>query len=138
MHWDGSTWTEPPTPTPEPEPAAEAGDAPVLELNGRIIRVKMPTPEQLVMWQRIASRLTGTDTTSVDPMRVMKMIDQIVSIFRTVMVDDADGDWMEEQILYGTLDFAKAATFVSDAVQLLSRQAKPAAPTTGPVVRRRR
>lgn len=136
-YWDGTAWTA------DGPPAAETTTdkvADTVELAGRSIQVQSPEPEQLVMWQRIARRVTGLtpDAATEDPARVMRMLDQMITIIRSVMVDSADGDWLEDELLAGRLSFEKAAAFVAEAITLLSGKVKPAAPTTGPVVRRQR
>lgn len=138
MYWDGTAWAADDSPAPDTPPAG-TGEATV-ELAGRIIRVQMPSAEQLVMWQRIATRVgqQTADPQNVDVDRLMKMLDQVITIIRTVMVDPADGDWLEDEMLAGRLGFEKAAGFVAEAITLLRGTVKPAAPTTGPVVRRRR
>lgn len=89
-------------------------ELPVMLLD-REIFVRMPTPEQLLVWQRTVNRLT---TAPVDASwtgsEVMAALERLRKIVDTMMVNRADRDWLDDQFLEGTVDFRGLAPFITD------------------------
>lgn len=134
------------TPKPAPPPAVEATedvsspppspDGRSIEVNGKTILVKQPTGEQLAIWKRVATRMAKVTLTTAD--EASAAIDRILDIIMAVMPDEADHDWLETQLIKGTMDLHGAAQILQQALDAFGMGSAAAAPTTGPVARRRR
>jgi hypothetical protein len=102
------------------EKAAETAEeeAPVelpVMLRDREIYVRMPTPEQLLVWQRTVKRLTEAPVdASWTGSEVMAALERLRKIVDTVMVNRADRDWLDDEFLEGTIDFKGLAPFITD------------------------
>lgn len=103
---------------------------------GRRMNVVMPTPDQLAIWQRTATRLQATD--GLTPGEIMKLLQRAVTLIGSVLVDEVDRDWVEEALLAGDIDLMGAAAILTVALEELAGKAKAAAPKNGPAPRARR
>lgn len=145
-----------------PSPAsAEAAAQPkgTIVFRGRTMAVRRPEAEQIAVWKRIADRAaafrdesdtpklcpeckgsgceTCHNTGSAHTTTVLKMFDRALKIINSVLVDEADRDWIEDQLLEGQVDLQGAAEIVSLAVRQMTASAGRAAPKTGPTATRR-
>lgn len=97
---------------------AEEETAPVelpVMLLDREIFTRMPTPEQLLVWQRTVDRLTQAPVNaSWTGSEVMNALERLRKIVDSLMVNRADRDWLDDQFLEGTLDFKGLAPFITD------------------------
>lgn len=120
--------------TTEDETPPASPELPV-KLLDREIYVRMPTPEQLLVWQRTLDRLT---TAPVDATwtgsQVMMSLERLRKIIDSIIVNKADVEWMDDAFLEGTLDFQRLAPFLTDvtgafasAAEAPNREAKRAA-----------
>jgi hypothetical protein len=103
----------------EAAPAAEETanlELPVLLLD-REIFVRMPSPEQLLVWDRTVKRLSGAPVNaSWTGSEVMAALERLRKIVDSLMVNRADVDWLDDQFLEETLDFQKLAPFITNVV----------------------
>lgn len=139
--------------------AANGKAADTITFLNRTMRVRMPTPEQIVIWQRTARKLQGDTATSemnATPRDgetaeqaqqratdyATSALDRMLRVVTSVLVDPVDREWVEDQLLEGTLQLAPAdgrqgaADIVSMAVATLTGRNE--APTAGPQPRARR
>jgi hypothetical protein len=104
--------------TAEQEAAETAQDMPVelpVMLLDREIYTRMPTPEQLLVWQRTVTRLTEAPVdASWTGSEVMNALERLRKIVDSLMVNRADRDWLDDQFLEGTLDFQRLAPFIAE------------------------
>lgn len=91
----------------------------------RKMTVRMPGPEQLAVWQRTAKRMAGVDPDSVDGTTAMKLLDRGLRFIQSVLVHEADRDWLEDQLLDGNLTLEEAARIVTLAMDAFA-DTKPA------------
>jgi hypothetical protein len=129
---------------PDPAPAAKANQVTgQITYRGRRLNVVMPTAEQLAIWQRTALKLQAAGAAGgMTGAEAMKLLQRILTLMGSVLVDEVDRDWIEDAILGGDLDLMGAAAIVSLALTELSRQAETlgakAAPRNGPAPKARR
>jgi hypothetical protein len=91
-------------------------ELPVILL-GREIFVRMPSPEQLLVWDRTVKRLTNAPVdASWTGSEVMAALERLRKIVDTLLVNRIDADWMDDQFLDQTLDFQKLAPFIAEVV----------------------
>ena len=104
--------------TEQDEAAETATDAPQelpVMLLDREIFVRMPTPEQLLVWQRTVKRLTEAPVdASWSGSQVMTALERLRKIVDSMMANPADRDWLDDQFLEGTVDFRGLAPFITD------------------------
>lgn len=99
------------------EPADETPvELPVLLLD-REIFVRMPTPEQLLVWERTVKRLTQAPVdASWTGSQVMAALERLRTIVDSLMANSADVDWLDDQFLAKKLDFQGLAPFIANVV----------------------
>lgn len=101
--------------TPEGEEAAPV-ELPVMFMD-REIFARMPSPEQLIVWQRTIKRLEAAPMdASWTGSEVMAALERLRKIVDTLMVNRADIDWLDEQFLDETVTFQTLAPFITDVV----------------------
>lgn len=90
-------------------------ELPVMLLD-REIYVTMPTPEQLLVWQRTIKRLTTAPTNaSWTGSEVMAALERLRIIVDSIIVNRADIDWLDDRFLDKTIDFQGLAPFIEKA-----------------------
>lgn len=99
----------------DPE-AVEIVELPVM-LKGREIFVRMPSPEQLIVWQRTIKRLEEAPMdASWSGSEVMNALERLRKIVDTIIVNRADINWLDDQFLDGEVTFQTLAPFITDTV----------------------
>lgn len=89
-----------------------------VEFQGRMIWVRFPRPEQLLVWQRTVRSLQKIEEgNSWTGDNVMAALERGAKIINSIMVHQADRDWMDDQMLEGNLGFAEAAGLIQKAVE---------------------
>lgn len=116
---------------PTQQPEAEATPPPELPIPfmGREIWVRMPTPEQLLVWQRTVNNLTNApvDASWTGP-EVMAALDRLRRIVDSILVNRADITWLDDQFLDGTIGFKELTPLVTDATSAFTTLAAENAP----------
>jgi hypothetical protein len=99
------------------EPEAEVPvELPVMLLD-REIYSRMPSPEQLIVWQRTIKRLEDAPMdASWTGSEVMAALERLRKIVDTLIVNRADVDWLDEQFLDETITFQTLAPFITNVV----------------------
>jgi len=132
------------------DPARPKG---TIEFRDRTMKVRMPTAEQLAVWKRLANRAqfigtaaeppkpcpeckgSGCDTChgtgSARPGEIMKLYDRALKIVMSVLVDEHDRDWVEDEFLEGRLEILAASEILTKTVDEMVK-AKNAKSGTGP------
>lgn len=114
-----------------------APDVRTLPFRGRNLSVSMPTPEQLAVWQRTAKRMTGVDPDALTGPEAMKLLDRGLKVIQSVLPEQDDRDWLEDELLDGALTLEQAAGIVTQAVAAFGNS-NGKAPKAGPVKKARR
>lgn len=113
------------TETVAAEPAEEAApvELPVMFMDREIFS-RMPSPEQLIVWQRTIKRLEAAPMdASWTGSEVMAALERLRKIVDTLMVNRADVDWLDEQFLDETVTFQTLAPFITDVVNAFQEYA---------------
>jgi len=102
-------------------PTAEAAD--MITFQGRTMRVKMPNPEQIALWPRLADKInsrtgelddTPRDGETADQARTRagqagsKLVGRMLTLIASVLPEQDDKDWLEDQIIGGDLRLASS------------------------------
>lgn len=129
----------------EPQTGQTPDQAPITFM-GRKILVQAPTAEQIGVWQRTARRFEDADLThrpgdSPDVLvaknrKAGKLLDRGIKIIESVLVDEDDRDWLEDQLLDRVMTLGEAANIISLAVDAFGQAEQ--APRTGPAPKARR
>lgn len=100
-----------------------------VQFEGREIWTRMPSPEQLLVWDRTVKRLTGAPPDeSWTGSQVMASLDRLRRIVDTILVNRADVDWLDDQFLDGALTFKSLAPFITQVVDAFADAAEEGAP----------
>lgn len=113
---------------PEQQAAPEIPEVPV-KLLDREIFVRMPRPEQILVWQRTLDNLTKAPANEQwDSQQVMASLERLRKIVDSIIVNKADVTWLDDQFLEGTLDFAGLTPFITDVVNTFADLAEAESP----------
>ena len=99
---------------PEPEGADQTQfELPVM-LMGREIYCRMPSAEQLLVWQRTVKRLTEAPMdASWTGSEVLAALERLLKIVNSLMANKADIEWLDDQFLEGKIHFQNLAPFIT-------------------------
>lgn len=85
---------------------------------GRQIWVRMPRPEQLLVWRRTLNQLQAVDPkTGWTGESVMVAMERLRKIVDSLLVNKADVAWLDDQFLDGTLTFYELVPLITLTVQ---------------------
>lgn len=144
--WDGEGWTgdsiaatpdelrDPALQFPQPQRL----DTLPITFRGHELIVQRPSPEQLVVWRRVATRMTDALHTGqqVTNQEAAQLLDRGISVITSVIANRVDKDWLEDQMLDGVLTLVQAAEVLNLTIDAFT--GPQPAPTTGPKPRARR
>lgn len=155
-YWDGKAWLGDPIPTamvdPTDQPTGTLADATTYDVatetvtfRGRTMKAVQPEPEQLVVWQLTQKRLENLDPATATNQQVATLIGRALRVIQSVLADDADKDWIEDQILDKTLNLTGAMPIITTALTMFAEKhrgqnsgtARAAGKGTGTARRRR-
>lgn len=110
----------------EPTEAPEAVTMPELELTfaGRKLWVKMPSPEQLLVWRRTLKQLQGADVEGWNGEQVMKALERTRLIIDSLLVHDTDKEWLDDEMLEGNIKLMETAGIINGTVALFAEAAE--------------
>lgn len=116
-------------PTDEVQAAEEAPPEICVPFMGREIWVKMPRPEQVLVWQRTVQKLgnSGPDTSWTGP-EVMKALERLRMIIDSILLNRADVEWLDDRFLDGTAGFRELTPFLNDVITAFSKKNEQDAP----------
>lgn len=123
------------------EPAAQQPGQPLeagIEFQGRTIRVRMPEPEQIVVWRRTLKRIQDSDVHQMSGQEIMAALERVRVIIDSVMLDPADIDWLDDEMMAGRVKLVDAAKIVADAMMAFNNRAERRAAKTAAGVRRKK
>ena len=89
-----------------------------VEFQGRMIWVKMPSPEQILVWKRILVRLQAPDQDdNWNGEQVMAALERLRKIIDSVVLNKADVEWLDDEMLDGKIGFREAAGLITTAMK---------------------
>lgn len=132
-YWDGKTWLGDPIPTgmvdPTDQPTTTLADATTYDVatetvtfRGRTMNVVQPAAEQLVVWQLTQKRLENLDPATATNQQAATLIGRALRVIQSVLADDADKDWVEDQILDKTLNLTGAMPIITTALTMFAEK----------------
>jgi hypothetical protein len=109
----------------EPDnPVEQMPEVPV-QFRGREIYVRYPRPEQLLVWNRTVKSLTevpvGTDWKAAE---VMVALERCRRIIDSIIINKADINWLDDQMLDGEIGFTDLAPFITDTMNAFTALAE--------------
>jgi hypothetical protein len=113
----------------EQTPAAEPLPEVPLQFRGREIWARMPRPEQLLVWQRTLDKLqnAGPDT-NWTASTVMVALERLRKIVDSILVNEADKTWIDDQFLEGSMEFKDLVPLINGVAEKFAELAAEAAP----------
>lgn len=109
------------TETPEATPATPERE---IEFAGRTIWVRMPSPEQLLVWKRTLKQLQSADVQGWNGEQVMKALERTRAIIDSLMVHDTDKEWLDDELLAGTIGLKDTAQIINGTVDAFTLAAQ--------------
>lgn len=100
----------------EPNTAETVPELPV-QFHGREIYVRLPSPEQLLVWQRTVRQLQGADVASFSGAQAMKTLDRARRIIDSILANDSDKEWLDDEFLEGTIGLMDASRLITLTVE---------------------
>jgi len=98
-----------------------------VEFQGRMIWVKMPSPEQILVWQRILKRLQSPEQdNNWNGETVMAALERLRKIIDSIILNRVDIEWLDDEMLDGTIGFREAAGLVTLAMKAFGDSANRA------------
>lgn len=95
-----------------------------IEFKGRKIWVKMPSPEQLLVWKRTLTQLQGADVSGWNGDQVMRALERTRLIIDSVIVHQTDKDWLDDEMLAGTIGLMDTAAIINGTVEAFAAAAE--------------
>lgn len=106
----------------EPKDTLASPELPIT-FQGREIYVRMPTPDQLVVWQRTVRMLQREDLDwTADT--VMTALDRSRRIIGSLFVSEKDNDWLDDEMLDGRVGLKDTAQIIQLTVEAFADAAK--------------
>lgn len=79
----------------------------------RVLLVKLPTPEQVLVWKRTMTQVEAMEKDpATDGYAMMRLIDRTRRIIDSVLVNEADKEWLDDLMLDGKLPLNEACQVV--------------------------
>jgi hypothetical protein len=92
--------------------------------NGREMYVWMPRPEQLLVWRRTLRRLQDMEENDWTADEVMKALERTRKIIDSVLVNETDKDWLDDQMLDRKLTLKDTGGIIQLTVEAFADAAK--------------
>lgn len=118
------------------ETAPQAADVPAeaereITFKERTIWVRVPSPEQLLVWKRTVQKLQGADVDGWNGEQVMSALERTRKIIDSVLVHEVDKDWLDDEMLDGRVGLIETAQIIQLTVEAFAdndnREARRAA-----------
>ena len=89
----------------------------------RLIWVRMPTPEQLLVWKRTLRQLQESEVQNWNAEQVMIALERTRKIIDSVLVHKADVVWLDDEMLEGNLTLLDTAQIIQLTVEKFADEA---------------
>jgi hypothetical protein len=101
-----------------PKPPSVDVEVKSVDFHGRSVKVRQPTPDQLMAWDRLLSRLDAASSQGMSADEARKLWGRCLLIINSTIADDDDREWLEDRQLDGTVTVEECAQLVVHAVSL--------------------
>lgn len=88
-----------------------------IQFAGRELWVRMPSPEQLLVWKRTLKQLQGADVTGWNGEQVMTALERTRKIIDSLLVNPVDVEWLDDEMLAGNLGLMDTAGIINQTVE---------------------
>jgi hypothetical protein len=96
-----------------------------ITFKGRQLWVKMPSPEQLLVWKRTLKQLQNADATAGwNGEQAMKALERTRLIIDSVLAHDADKEWLDDEMLDGTIGLMETGAILNLTVDAFATAAE--------------
>jgi hypothetical protein len=95
-----------------------------IEFDGRKLWVRMPSPEQLLVWKRTLKQLQGADVSGWNAEQVMIALERTRKIIDSLLVNKADVVWLDDEMLEGNLTLVHTADIITTTVKAFGEAAE--------------
>lgn len=108
------------------ETTPEATEAMTVEvpIKGRTVHMAMPTPEQILVWQRTMRRLGNTDLAAMNASQALDAVDRCVRIVTSLFALPKDVEWLEDGLLDQEIKLNDLIVLFGDTVEAFSALAR--------------
>jgi len=104
--------TQPEAQEETPSPAPAAGSERPITFRGREIWVKLPSPEQYLVWRRTLRQMESADTSDWNAQQALIAFERARDIIDSVILNEADKTWIDREWLIGTLGLVETAQII--------------------------
>ena len=86
--------------------------------------VRMPSPEQLLVWKRTLNQLQTADISGWNADQVMRALERTRMIIDSVLANRIDIDWLDDEMLAGNVGLKDTAQIIQLTVQAFTTAAE--------------
>lgn len=87
-----------------------------IQFNGRSLWVRLPKPEQLLIWKRTMRQLQDAAVRDWNAEQAMIALERVRKIIDSILVNKVDVTWLDDEMLEGNVGLQEAATIVQMTV----------------------
>ena len=95
-----------------------------IEFMGRTLYIRMPRPEQILVWQRTLNRLQSPDSQDWNGVQVLAALERTRKIIDSLLADPKDIEWLDDGMLSGQIGLKDTATIITRAVEKFAESAE--------------
>ena len=108
----------------EPSEAPDQAPEQQIHFAGRDLWVRMPSPEQLLVWKRTLKQLQGANVTGWNGEQVMTALERTRKIIDSLLVNSVDVEWLDDEMLAGNLALMDTAGIINQTVEAFTLAAE--------------
>lgn len=121
------------------EKTAEKPKTATIPFHGRRIKIKVPEPEQVMVWKRIVSRLSDmSGDAGMTGEAAIVALERARKIIDSLIFNREDIDWLDDQMLEGSIDLEEAFKFVTKAAKVFAKDLADSSTTPPSSARRKK
>lgn len=95
-----------------------------IEFMGRKLWVRLPKPEQLLVWKRTLRQLQAAEVDNWNAEQVMAALERTRRIIDSVLVNPVDVTWLDDEMLDGRVDLKGTAGIINKTVEAYAEAAE--------------
>lgn len=88
-----------------------------ITFRGREMKVRFPQPEQLMVWQRLMNKLSTGNISDWNAQQVMSALERTRKIIDSILVDEADIEWLDDEMMDGNIGLQEASEILIEATK---------------------
>lgn len=87
-----------------------------IDFQGRTMWVRMPSPEQLLVWKRTLKKLQEADVAGWNGEQAMTALERTRKIIDSILVNQTDVEWLDDEMLAGNVTLLETAGLLQRTV----------------------